>query len=110
MLPAEINEFKTQFNGRKAKTFIVKPEALSQGKGIFLTRCFDDIEPTEHQVAQRYIHSPMLIDGLKFDLRIYVLLFGCDPLRIFVYHEGLCRLATEPYVGPFGNNLGNLFM
>ena len=56
LLPAELNEFKAQFNWKKAKTFILKPEALSQGKGIFLTRHFEDIDPNEHQVAQRYIH------------------------------------------------------
>jgi len=37
------------------------------------------------------------MDGLKFDLRIYVLVFGVDPLRIFLYQDGLTRLATEPY-------------
>ena len=61
-------------------------------------------------VAQRYIHKPYLIDGLKFDLRIYVLLYGVDPLRVFVYQEGLARFATEEYVGPQKSNLDNLFM
>jgi tubulin polyglutamylase TTLL6/13 len=56
------------------------------------------------------LHKAYLIDGLKFDLRIYVLLFGVDPLRIFMYHEGLARFATVPYQAPVPKNLGNLFM
>ena len=30
-------------------------------------------------------------------MRIYVLIYGCDPLRIYVYEEGLARFATEAY-------------
>ena len=41
------------------------------------------------------MHKPYLIDNLKFDMRIYVLVSGIDPLRIFVYEEGLARFATE---------------
>jgi hypothetical protein len=40
------------------KTFIVKPEGLSQGKGIFLTRNFERIMKNcenEGCVVQRYI-------------------------------------------------------
>ncbi len=53
------------------------------------------MSPDEHLVAQKYIADPFLLDGLKFDLRIYVLLAGVRPLRIFMYNEGLVRLATE---------------
>lgn len=56
------------------------------------------------------MHKPYLIDGLKFDLRIYVLVTGIDPLRIFVYEEGLARFATEPYKAPRSDNLDNRFM
>jgi tubulin polyglutamylase TTLL6/13 len=42
----------------------------------------------------------MLIEGLKFDLRIYVLLSGSEPLRLYVYEEGLVRLATQAYQTP----------
>lgn len=51
----------------------------------------------EDCIISRYIHNPLLVNGLKFDLRIYVLVTSYDPLRIYVYKEGLTRLATEPY-------------
>jgi tubulin polyglutamylase TTLL6/13 len=70
---------------------------MCQGKGIFLTRNCDWVVQGEHYVAQRYLHKPYLIDGLKFDLRIYVLVTGVNPLRCFIYKEGLARFATEPY-------------
>jgi tubulin polyglutamylase TTLL6/13 len=34
-----------------------------------------------------------------------VLLAGCDPLRIFVYNEGLARFATKAYIQPTRQNL-----
>ena len=51
-----------------------------------------------------------MIDDLKFDLRIYVLITGVDPLRIYMYKDGLARFATCPYQKPHESNLDNLFM
>lgn len=52
--------------------------------------------------------KPFLIDNLKFDLRIYVLITGCDPLRIFLHKEGLVRFATHEYKPPVPKNLGDI--
>lgn len=68
------------------------------------------MKPGEQSVVQRYMHKPYLIDNLKFDMRVYCLIYGVDPLRVFVFREGLARFATEEYVGPYRNNLDNLYM
>ena len=85
----------------------MKPDHGCQGKGIFLTRTADGIDPKESQVVQRYIAKPLLIDGLKFDLRVYVLVTSVSPLRAFLLQDGLVRLATAPYVAPSSANMGN---
>ena len=37
-------------------------------------------------------------------------MFGVDPLRIYMFNEGLTRFATELYQSPLQSNLKNLFM
>ena len=92
------------------KLFIIKPECESQGKGIYLTKTYEMVNPSDHCVAQHYIDPPYLIEGLKFDLRIYVLLYGVNPLKIYLFEEGLARFATEPYKAPKKSNLHNQYM
>ncbi len=55
-------------------------------------------------IVQPYIAHPLLIDGFKFDLRVYVLVLCVDPLRVLVYKEGLVRLCTVPYAAPTAAN------
>lgn len=61
-------------------------------------------------MVQTYIERPLLYKGLKFDLRIYALVAGVDPLRIYIYNEGLVRFATEKYELADEENLDNLYM
>lgn len=39
-----------------------------------------------------------------------MLVSGVDPLRVFIYKEGLCRLSTVKYQAPTAGNLNNLYM
>ena len=48
-------------------------------------------------MVSRYISNPHIINGYKYDLRLYVLVTSFDPLRIYLYDNGLCRFATEKY-------------
>ena len=56
-----------------------------------------NLPTSEGCVVSKYIHNPLVINELKFDLRIYVLITCFDPLRIYIYDEGLARFASEPY-------------
>jgi tubulin polyglutamylase TTLL6/13 len=97
LLPHQLEDLKHYSAANPGANFIVKPEALSQGKGIFITKRFDQIDMTEHLVVQKYIKHPYLIDDYKFDFRVYILVTNVQPLRIFAFRDGLARFATEKY-------------
>lgn len=110
VLPADYSDFQAFCRQKKNKSFICKPESGSQGKGIFVTKNPKDIKPGEHMICQQYVSKPFLIDGFKFDLRIYILISSCDPLRIFVYKDGLARFATVQYSEPSNSNVEDMCM
>uniref|UniRef100_A0A8D0KRB0 Tubulin polyglutamylase TTLL13 n=1 Tax=Strix occidentalis caurina TaxID=311401 RepID=A0A8D0KRB0_STROC len=109
-LPADYGDFQAYRRTRRNRTFICKPDSGCQGRGIFITHNPEEIKHGERMICQQYISKPFLIDGFKFDMRIYVLVTSCDPLRIFVYKEGLARFATMRYIDPSSRNLGDICM
>ncbi|XP_043253348.1 tubulin polyglutamylase TTLL13-like [Colletes gigas] len=108
--PADHGEAIAYAKLRRSKTFIVKPDTGCQGRGIYLTRNLKDVKPTERMICQVYVARPFLVDGYKFDLRIYALITSCDPLRVYVHNDGLARFATSRYKEPTGHNTSNVFM
>ncbi|XP_032492169.1 tubulin polyglutamylase TTLL11 isoform X3 [Phocoena sinus] len=96
-------------------TFIVKPDSGCQGDGIYLIKDPSDIRlagtlQSRPAVVQEYVCKPLLIDKLKFDIRLYVLLKSLEPLEIYIAKDGLSRFCTEPYQEPHPRNLHHLFM
>ena len=114
VLPGEMHDFRSQFdnNGNSIgnKIYIIKPDAGCQGRGIFLTRTLDKVPTDENVVAQLYIQKPLLIDGYKFDLRLYCVVTSVKPLRMYLMQDGLVRMCTEEYVKPTQKNLDNVCM
>ncbi|XP_054989365.1 tubulin polyglutamylase TTLL11 isoform X1 [Sorex araneus] len=121
ILPDEFQLFVAQVRTVKdgdpswKPTFIVKPDGGCQGDGIYLIRDPSDarlagIVRSRPAVVQEYICKPLLIDRLKFDIRLYVLLKSLDPLEIYIAKDGLSRFCTEPYQEPSAHNLHHIFM
>ncbi|XP_010601257.1 tubulin polyglutamylase TTLL11 isoform X1 [Fukomys damarensis] len=121
ILPDEFQLFAAQVQMVKdgdpswKPTFIVKPDGGCQGDGIYLIKDPSDIRlagtlQSRPAVVQEYICKPLLIDKLKFDIRLYVLLKSLDPLEIYIAKDGLSRFCTEPYQEPNSRNLHHVFM
>lgn len=123
VLPDDLEELSKHFDkaGKSKPIYIVKPDAGTQGRGIFLTTDLDRIAKVGSDrespvVVQRYIGRPLLIDDLKFDLRLYFLVSGVmSPNgilmpRYFLFNDGLVRLCTQAYVAPTAENLNQKCM
>ncbi|OQS02015.1 hypothetical protein THRCLA_05578 [Thraustotheca clavata] len=111
LMPAERLDLQTTMdNDTRNATYIIKPRTLCQGKGIKLVQSFTRVPLTEPCVVQKYIHNPLLIDGYKFDLRIYVLVYSVDPLQVYIFRNGLARLCTTPFERPTKKNLNQTRM
>jgi len=64
----------------------------------------NEINVDDLSVISRYITNPLLINSHKFDLRIYALVTCYEPLRVYVYKEGLARFASESYSSKINKN------
>jgi len=98
ILPGERDLLRRAMKRAKNSFWIIKPPNLFCGMGIKVINDFKDVPVKKGPLCvQRYLKKPLLINGLKFDLRVYVLVTSVEPLRVFLYEEGLARFATEPY-------------
>ena len=75
----------------------MKPVASSRGRGIYLIKNPNQVALDEPLIVSKYIDNPLLINGHKSDLRLYVLVTSYDPLIIYLYEEGLVRSEQQLY-------------
>lgn len=87
--------------------WILKPFGLFGGEGIKIMSKLEDIP--EKCLAVKYLADPYLINGKKIDLRLYALVTGFKPLRIYIYQDGIVRFASQNY-NVNTNELDNLFI
>ncbi|XP_040571804.1 tubulin polyglutamylase TTLL5 [Lepeophtheirus salmonis] len=105
VIPSEYSEFAAAHH-RTRGAWIVKPVASSRGRGIFIVNHPNQVPLDEPMVVAKYIDNPLLVNGHKWDLRLYVAVTSYDPLVIYLYEEGLVRFATVRYDSS-GKNLWN---
>lgn len=107
----QFTQYMTAVRQRRIlKYFIMKPNSGCQGRGIIVARdpltALDD-HALDNYIVQEYVHRPLLLEGKKFDLRVYVLLTSIRNPSIFIFNDGLVRICTEPYEAPTEENVKN---
>ena len=75
--------------------YIVKPLASTHGKGVRILTDTTTV-PTKG-ILEKYIYNPHLIKKRKYDMRIYVLVTGFRPLKIYIYDNGIVRFCSDKY-------------
>ncbi|CAF0928414.1 unnamed protein product [Brachionus calyciflorus] len=108
VLPQDYNLLKQEIETKNCK-WIIKPPASARGQGIRVVNKIEQIPKKRACVVQKYLSNPYLIDGLKFDLRIYVYVTSYDPLRIYIFNDGLTRFASRKYSNS-SKTIGDKFM
>lgn len=117
VLPQEYSMFVEEFKKWTGSTWIMKPIGRSQGSGIFLInklaqtqqwkprqdwnpsqpKTEDEEAGVEAYIAQKYVESPLLIGGKKFDMRLYVCVTSYHPLTVYMHRGGFCRFSMTRY-------------
>lgn len=93
-------------DNKKSKMFIIKPVASSRGRGIKLMTSASGVP--KKCLVSKYIDNPFIINNKKFDLRLYVVITGFAPLKVYLFKEGLVRFASEDYNTDVNNNFVHL--
>ncbi|CAG9322482.1 unnamed protein product [Blepharisma stoltei] len=101
-LPQEYVQFVDNYtelenSDSSRNVWIMKPIGKSRGRGISVINDLNQVTYGEPMVIQRYIMNPLLLDGYKFDLRLYILITSFSPLEVFLYKEGFARVSTVPF-------------
>lgn len=98
IFPFDFDRFEMiRENADKNQLWIMKPTNSACGRGIKMISKESKIKSRKDILVSEYVANPHLINNFKYDLRLYVLVTSYDPLRIYIFEEGLTRFATYEY-------------
>ena len=126
VLPQDMSVFIEEFKKYPNSLWIMKPNNRCQGQGITLlnktskvkkmsftkkvtTDNYQNINTNDIYVVSKYIENPFLMNGKKFDMRIYCLVTTFHPLKAYLYQQGFCRFCNEKFSVDV-SDINNIYM
>ena len=84
-----------------SRSLILKSDQVACGDGIGLLFSKKDLQKhllhtkASRAVVQEYLENLLLLDGRKWDIRVYVLILSLRPLRVFLCSEGFGSICKR---------------
>ncbi|HSX06062.1 MAG TPA: hypothetical protein VLF69_06380 [Candidatus Saccharimonadales bacterium] len=109
VFPGDFQEWRAAAHAEPNTIWISKPGDGARGEGIYLVTNVDAVKPEQNLVLQEYIANPHLLGGYKYTLRVFALVTSLDPLRAWIFPDGLTKMATQLFTTDRAS-LDNLFI
>lgn len=115
LIPEEYEQYARHHTKHAKEVFISKIDTGSEGVGVKIVMSPKDLSASlqcgrfSELVVQRYVPNPLLINGLKHDLRLYVLITSVEPMIAFLNEEGLARFCVAKYTPPTASNKNDVY-
>ncbi len=77
--------------------WLIKPRGGSWGRYIRRVNDVSEMPISGEWLVQEYLDDVHLIDGCKYNLRLYLLIVNTNPLTAYLYNEGCTDLCVIPY-------------
>eukprot|EP00929_Paragymnodinium_shiwhaense_P082998 TRINITY_DN44030_c0_g1_i1.p1 TRINITY_DN44030_c0_g1~~TRINITY_DN44030_c0_g1_i1.p1 ORF type:complete len:1175 (-),score=218.51 TRINITY_DN44030_c0_g1_i1:195-3719(-) len=108
VLPQQLEQWQQAYEASENKVWLLKPRWLCCGQGIQLVTGLDELLAAMNKLdaewyIQRFVAPPALIFNpvrgghYKFVFRLFALVTGFSPLRLFLDREGLLFYTNKAY-------------
>ena len=94
-------KFNSNYKLKKGDLWLLKPTVSGGGVGIRFIKNYKDIK--KNDVISKYIENPYLLYGKKFHIRLYIVVTGYKPLKIYFYEEGQVMRSAFNYSFDYEN-------
>lgn len=97
-LPKDQEAFRKYASAHPTKMFVQKH---NQHRNIFVRNATEIDFDNGDTFVQEFVQPPLLVDGHKFDIGVYVTVTSVDPLRLYIYKGDVlfryCPLQYYPF-------------